>query len=116
LQRASWGNIVESGNVVFLLQFAGTLAGAVGNEQDVISLQRHVRSFRLHDLLNVYRNLGAAIFAFSENLGVAQVSGRVRPFRGRQCLQHRDGTGILHNHADGPVYVAYDVNDAHFGD
>ena len=77
-----------------LFAVCGTLADAVGDEQDVIGLQRHVLSFRLQDLLNVYRNLSAAIFAFPDDLGIVQARGRVRPFRGRQCLQHRNGTGI----------------------
>src|SRR5580704_18004896 len=44
----------------------------MGNEQDVTILQRIVRSLRLHDLLNVYRNLGVAIFAFSNDLDIVQ--------------------------------------------
>jgi hypothetical protein len=48
--------------------------------------------------------------------GLVQVSGRVRPFRQRQCLQHRHVTGLLQNDAGRRVYVAYDENAARFGD
>jgi len=112
VQRVRWGNVVE----VLVLWFAGTLAGTAGNEQDVTGLQRHVRSFPRQNLLKVYRNLSGAIFAFPDDLGLAQASGRVRPFRHRQYLQHRGGAGIPRTHTHGAVYVAHHVNDAPFGD
>src|SRR4051794_10538499 len=84
LHRVRWGSVV-------VLRFTGTLAGAAGNEQNVIGLQRHVRSFRLHDLRNVYRNLAGAISAFPDDLGMVQASGRVRPFRGRHTVLPRWG-------------------------
>ena len=94
----------------------GTLAGTAGNEQDVTGLQRHVRSFPRQNLLKVYRNLNGAIFAFPDDLGLVQASGRVCPFRHRQYLQYRGGAGIPHSHTHGTVYVAHDVNDDLFGD
>ncbi len=59
----------------------------------------------------VYRNLNGAIFAFPDDLGLVQASGRVCPSRHRQYLQYRGGAGIPHSHTHGTVYVARDVND-----